>query len=165
MASNFQLENVQVALSPQERFREYLQSRGKRATQQRQVIVEGVFSRHEHFNADELCELLARSSSSKVSRPTVYRTLEQLVDAGLLRQMDLAGRRVYEHDYGYPQHDHLYCEKCEKLIEFHSDEVREIRDAVARQNQFRATGHRLIIHGVCADCSKTKRRSRPLELV
>ena len=59
-----------------------------------------------------------------VSRPTVYRTLSELVDAGLLREMVLNGRSVYEHDYGYPQHDHLHCEKCDKLIEFSSDEVK-----------------------------------------
>ena len=58
--------------------------------------------------------------------------------------MTLGGRAVYEHDYGYPQHDHLYCQMCDKLIEFHSDELAELRDAVAREHNFRVTGHRLI---------------------
>jgi Fur family ferric uptake transcriptional regulator len=163
--STFQLEKVEVALTPQQRFEEFLQSRGKRMTQQRRQIVEEVFSRHEHFNADELCDLLARSATPKVSRPTVYRTLNELEEAGLLRKMVLAGRAVYEHDYGYPQHDHLYCEKCEKLIEFHSDEVARIRDAVAREHHFRASSHRLIISGLCAECFRAKRRPRRLELV
>jgi Fur family ferric uptake transcriptional regulator len=165
MANSFELERVEVALSPRERFEEFLQSRGKRVTQQRRIIVEEVFSRHEHFNADELHELLSRAPGNKVSRPTVYRTLSELVEAGLLREMSLAGRRVYEHDYGYPQHDHLYCEKCQKLIEFHSDEVARIRDSVARENHFRATSHRLIITGVCSECSRARRRPRALELV
>jgi Fur family ferric uptake transcriptional regulator len=167
MSSTFQLEKVEVALSPQERFQEFLQSRGRRMTQQRRQIVDEVFSRHEHFNADELCDHLSRSAgTARVSRPTVYRTLTELEEAGLLRKMVLTGRRgVYEHDYGYPQHDHLYCEKCEKLIEFHSEEVARIRDAVAREHNFRASSHRLIINGLCDECFRAKRRPRRLELV
>jgi len=165
MSNAFQLEKVQVALTPLERFEEFLQSRRMRMTQQRRQIVDEVFSRHEHFNADELCDLLGRSSAGRVSRPTVYRTLKELEEAGLLRKMNLAGRRVYEHDYGYPQHDHLYCEKCEKLIEFHSEEVARIREAVAREHHFRPSGHRLIITGLCSECARAKRRPRRLELV
>ncbi|MBX3412107.1 MAG: transcriptional repressor [Pirellulales bacterium] len=164
--TNFALEEVEVSLSPLERFEEFLQSRGKRATQQRRSIVEHVFSHHEHFDAEALlAELQQGGNRYKVSRPTVYRTLSELVDAGLLRKMNLSGRSVYEHDYGYPQHDHLHCQRCDKLIEFHSDEVKQIRDAVAREHQFRAAGHRLIIHGVCAECSRPPRRHRRLDLV
>src|SRR5262245_5316823 len=129
MSDPFALGQVEVALSPLERFEEYLQSRGKRMTQQRRAIVQEVFRHHEHFNADELCDQLTKAKGD-VSRPTVYRTLNELDDAGLLRKIPLAGRRVYEHDYGYPQHDHLYCEKCQKLIEFQSDELIALRDKV-----------------------------------
>ncbi len=101
----------------------------------------------------------------KVSRPTVYRTLSEMVDAGLLHKMELAGRAVYEHDYGYPQHDHLYCQQCHKLIEFSSDDLLRIRDAVAREHQFQVTSHRLIITGQCADCRKARKANRRLELV
>ena len=95
----------------------------------------------------------------------MYRTLAELVDAGLLRDMVLGGRTVYEHDYGYPQHDHLHCQKCNKLIEFHSDAVAAIRDAVGREHQFRVTGHRLIITGLCADCRGQRRQTCKLDLV
>jgi Fur family ferric uptake transcriptional regulator len=160
--SSFALEKVEVAQTPQERFEEFLQSRGKRITQPRRIIVEQVFSHHEHFDAEEL---LAQLRSRKVSHATVYRTLAELVASGLLREMTLGGRAVYEHDYGYPQHDHLYCQKCEKLIEFSSDEVKQIRDAVAREHQFRVVGHRLIIHGICAECSRPPRPKRRLDLI
>ena len=91
--------------------------------------------------------------------------LAELVDAGLLRSMTLGGRTVYEHDYGYPQHDHLHCQKCNKLIEFHSDEVAKIGEALAQEYQFRVTGHRLIFSGICADCRVQKRPTRKLDLV
>jgi len=167
MASGYSLGTVKVSSSPQERFAEFLQSKGKRITQQRRVLVDHVFERHDHFDAEELILNLARlPEGDKVSRPTVYRTLNELVDAGLLRRMSLSGRAVYEHDYGYPQHDHLHCTMCERLIEFQSSELQELRDSVARENGFTVTGHRLIISGVCADCSKKRhRRQSPLDLI
>lgn len=164
--SEYSLGPVEVALSPSERFSEFLQSRGKRLTQQKQVLLQTIFKRHEHFDADDLLDELRQDpGGKKVSRPTVYRTLKDLVDAGILRQMNLKGRAVYEHDYGYPQHDHLHCEKCDKLIEFQSEELKRIREAVGQQHRFRVTGHRLIINGVCEECSQTRRRKRPLDLI
>ncbi|REK19035.1 MAG: transcriptional repressor [Planctomycetota bacterium] len=166
MAQDFSLPSVRVALSPRERFEEFLQSRGKRTTQQRRIIVDEVFKRHDHFDADDLISHLAGvSEARRVSRPTVYRTLSEMVDAGLLRSMNLGGRTVYEHDYGYPQHDHMHCQKCNKLIEFSTDELTKIGEELERQYQFRVTGHRLIFTGLCADCRNQKRRTRKLDLV
>ena len=127
MPNDFSLGEVQVSLSPQERFEEYLQSRGKRITQQRRALVDFIFERHDHFDADELIDSLrqpARGRARSAGRPSTARSNE-LVEAGLLRKMTLSGRAVYEHDYGYPQHDHLYCQICDKLIEFNSDELAE----------------------------------------
>ena len=166
MSHDYSLETVEVALTPVQRLEEYLQSRGKRVTQQRRIIVEQVFRRHEHFDADDLlAQLRELVGPKKVSRPTVYRTLSELVEAGLLRKMTLGGRSVYEHDYGYPQHDHLHCTRCDKLIEFSSAEVRQLRDAVGREHQFRVTGHRLIITGICAECGRARRGTRPHDLI
>ncbi len=166
MPDDFSLSSVQVSSTPIQRFEEFLQSRGKRITQQRRIIVSQVFSHHEHFDADGLLADLAKSDAGrKVSRPTVYRTLAELVDAGLLRKMVLGNRAVYEHDYGYPQHDHLNCTQCQRLIEFHSEELVKIREAVAREHQFRVTGHRLIVTGVCDQCRQSRPKLRRLELV
>ncbi|HEX4148306.1 MAG TPA: transcriptional repressor, partial [Pirellulales bacterium] len=87
MPNDFSLGTVEVALSPLERFEEFLQSRGKRVTRQRRIIVEQVFARHDHFDADDLLANLQRVVGARqVSRPTVYRTLAELVECGLLRQ-------------------------------------------------------------------------------
>ena len=70
------LDRVPVALTPMERFEEYLRSRGMRNTEQRRILVEYVFSQHDHFDADALIEKLPRKGQPQyVSRPTVYRTL------------------------------------------------------------------------------------------
>jgi Fur family ferric uptake transcriptional regulator len=155
MSDDFSLHTVHVQTPPMERFAQFLQRRGKRITRQRRLIVEQVFSHHDHFDADELMrhlqEMIARR---EVSRPTVYRTLSELVDAGLLRKMSLGGRSVYEHEYGYPRHDHLYCQLCNRLIEFHSDRLERLRDAVARRHHFEVRGHRMFIMGICAECRR-----------
>ncbi|MCA9246363.1 MAG: transcriptional repressor [Planctomycetales bacterium] len=161
MSNEFSLGSVQVASTPLERFEEYLQSKGKRFTQQRRILIEQVFSHHDHFDADDLLALLAeRVGSRTVSRPTVYRGLAELVEAGLLRKMVLGGRSVYEHDYGYPSHDHLHCTECNDLIEFHSEQLEAIRDAVAREHGFRVGSHRLIISGICQACQEKRRRKK-----
>ena len=165
-ADNFSLGSVEVALSPVERFREFLESRGKKFTSQRELLVEKIFTRHDHFEADELVESLAYGENNKVGRATVYRTLAELVKAGLLRKLDLGDRVVYEHDYGYPQHDHLHCEQCRKLIEFQSEELVKLREEVAAQYGFKVNGHRLIINGICQECRQARRRrKRPVDLI
>jgi Fur family ferric uptake transcriptional regulator len=158
MAEKFSLRSVNVQEKPAERFAQFLRSQGKRVTDQRLRIVEQVFSHHDHFDADELMtHLQDLIAQRKVSRPTVYRTLAELVEAGLLKKMTLGGRAVYEHDYGYPSHDHLYCQECNQLIEFHSEELEELRDAVARQHGFAVVGHRMFVFGICAECQARKK--------
>src|SRR4029078_6716726 len=153
MSQDFSLGTVDVALSPLGRLEKFLQARANRIPNQRRIWVEQIASRHEHFDADQLLLDLSRTAAArKVSRPTIYRTLAEMVEAGLLRKMVLGGRAVYEHDYGYPQHDHLECTQCHKLIEFSSDQLLRLREAVAREHPFRVTGHRLIINGLCSQC-------------
>lgn len=144
-------------MTPLERYEEFLKSRGLRNTSQKKFLLDQVFNRHEHFDADLLIEQLpSRGSVNYVSRPTVYRTLKEFVDAGLLHRFELDGRSMYELNYGYPEHDHLYCTKCRQLIEFTSEELVRLRDQVARTHRFRVKDHRLIIQGICDACAKQR---------
>ena len=63
MDSGFSLGTVTVSSSPQERFSEFLQSKGKRITQQRRILVDYVFERHDHFDAEELILNLAQQGA------------------------------------------------------------------------------------------------------
>lgn len=163
-----ELPTVQVAVSPVDKFREFLSTKGKRLTQERLIIVEEVFSGHEHFDAEQLVERLSqRRDSRRVSRSTVYRALADLEEAGLLRKVARANdREVYEHDYGYPQHDHLICKKCGSLIEFRNQAISKVLDEVAADHGFRMDGHRLEVYGLCETCSRPpKQRHRKLDMV
>lgn len=157
MSQRFSLGSVRVPLPPVDRFAQFLERRGKRLTRQRRLVVEMVFSHHDHFDADELIDHLQDLiTKRRLSRPTIYRTLSELVEAGMLRKMALGGRSVYEHEYGYPSHDHLYCQICNRLIEFHSEDLERIRDAVARERDFHVIGHRMFITGICAECRRQR---------
>ncbi len=154
------LQRVPVAQSPQARFEEFLLSRNMRNTAQRKALVDHVFSRHEHFDAESLIEQLPRKGQpGHVSRPTVYRTLNEFVEAGLLRKFELDGRAVYEHDYGYPQHDHLYCEVSLELVEFQCDELVDLIKQIARKHDFQLHSHRLIIRGVSQKGRQMRKRT------
>ena len=92
MIRDFSLGTVEVSLTPWERFEEYLQSRGKRITQQRRVLVDLVFRHHDHFDAEDVLAKVGRQEDAQgLGRATVYRTLNELVEAGLLRKMVLGG--------------------------------------------------------------------------
>ncbi len=154
------LASVDVAVSPREKFQEFLATKGKRLTQERALIVDEVFADHEHFDADQLvARLTTRKTTPSVSRSTIYRTLAWLEEAGLLRKVARTNDRdVYEHDYGYPQHDHLICQKCGELIEFHNQAIFDLIEQVAAEHGFRMSGHRLEVSGRCEKCSRPPQR-------
>jgi Fur family ferric uptake transcriptional regulator len=163
-----ELSAVKVAVSPQDKFREYLYTKSHRLTPERTIIVDEVFASHEHFDADELVSRLStRSDGKRVSRSSVYRTLTLLEEAGLLRKVARTnGREVFEHDYGYPQHGHLICRKCGSLEEFASEVISNILDDVAREHSFHLTGHRLEVYGTCSNCHRPRqRRHRKLDMI
>lgn len=158
------LTPLNLAESPEEKFREFLAIRGEKLTGQRRLLVRHIFDSHKHFDADELTADL-HNAGRLVSRSTVYRTLRLLVDAGLLRELRLTNRTAYEHDYGYPSHDHLHCTQCQRVVEFRNDALRQLRDTIGAEQGFRVTGHRFIITGVCGECSRAKTPRRRLDLI
>src|SRR5947209_14326365 len=149
---------------PEAKFREFLEIRGEKLTEPRRVLIRHIFDSHKHFDADELVAEL-HTAGRRVSRSTVYRTLRLLVEAGLLRELRLTNRTVYEHDYGYPSHDHLHCSECNTIVEFRNDEVRKLREAVSQEHGFRPVGHRFIITGLCLACSRARSARRRLDLI
>ena len=164
MADPSPLAPLMVADSPEEKFREFLEIRGEKLTAPRRILVRHVFDSHKHFDADELVADL-HNAGRRVSRSTVYRTLRLLVEAGLLRELRLTNRTAYEHDYGYPAHDHLHCTECNTVIEFRNDEVRRVSESVSQQHGFRPVGHRFVITGVCPSCSRARSPRRRLDLI
>jgi Fur family transcriptional regulator, ferric uptake regulator len=160
------LPAVPVSQSPVNKFREFLATRPKpqRMTRPQKELIEFIFAQHEHFDANQLIRDVERAEIT-ISRPTVYRTLTKLVDAGLLRRIEVGPRTMYEHDYGYPQHEHLVCERCNKMIEFQSESIQAALQEIAAQHHFQMSGHTLVVRGVCGDCNKARNAKRRLDLI
>jgi Fur family ferric uptake transcriptional regulator len=155
------LPSVAVSQSPVEKFREYLASRPepKRFTDQMRDLVDHVFAKHSHFDTDQLIEEL-KTAGKPVSRATVYRTLSKLVDAGMLRTIEIGPRTVFDHDYGYPWHEHFVCDTCHTIIEFQNDGIEELLRGIAAEHRFRMTSTTLMIRGECRDCSEKSAAKR-----
>ena len=160
------LPAVQVSLSPEEKFQEYLASRPRpqRFTGQQKDMVRFIFSSHEHFDTDTLVEEMRRAGLV-VSRATAYLTLTKLVHAGLLRRLETGVRTTFEHDYGYPQHDHLHCSVCSVMIEFENPDLENKLQEVAQSHGFHMDGHCLIVKGTCASCRRLRIAKRKLDLI
>lgn len=159
---------VPVSASPKEKFREYLATRNQRLTPEREIIVDEVFSNHEHFDADQLVARLSqRGLKKRVSRSTIYRALQSMDEAGLLRKVARPnGSEIWEHDYGYPQHDHLICRKCGEMVEFVNEDIKKLLETIADQHGFFMEGHRLEVVGVCQKCRRApERRHGKLDMI
>lgn len=161
-----ELTAMSVAVPPVDKFREFLLTKGMRLTPEREAIVTAVYASHEHFDADVWIEKLERRKGG-ASRSTVYRTLSLLEEAGLIRKVARSNdREVYEHDYGYPQHDHLICKKCGDMIEFPNEVIADVLERIAAEHGFRMSGHRLEVEGICANCSRPPQRMhRKLDMI
>jgi Fur family ferric uptake transcriptional regulator len=137
----------------EEFFTTYLEGRGLVITPQRLAVLREAMSTGGHFEADELHHRL-RAAGKSTSKATVYRTLELLVDSGVVRQVTLDERRShYEAAVGRRHHDHLICIRCGRVIEFSSPELEDMQEKICRQHRFSALGHRMRIMGMCGNCS------------
>jgi len=148
---------------PLERFREYLFENNLRLTPERRAVLEVILSREGHFDAEELLRFLRRRR--RVSRATLYRTLDHLREAGLVKVHRFGrGQALYEHVYGRQHHDHMVCNRCGEVIEFVNEEIERLQDEVCRRAGFRSTSHVMQIFGVCRKCregeSASSRESR-----
>jgi Fur family ferric uptake transcriptional regulator len=133
-------------------FTEFLKKRGLKTTRERTALFDEIFSAHRHFDAEDLV-IRMRERGTKISRATIYRTLEILHECGLVGRV-----RLNEEKYRYERlkrgehHDHLVCTSCGKVVEFNDPAIEKRQDAVCRAHDFRATAHSHQIWGLCGAC-------------
>jgi Fur family ferric uptake transcriptional regulator len=131
---------------------ESLRPAGSKRSSKRDLIV-NVFLRQEgHLTADDLVDLI-RKEDQRISRATVYRTLQWMVDAGIARKVDFGeGRFRFEHSYRHPRHFHLICKSCNRSFEFLSSDIEALLEEVAMARGFTPRQSVLQIHGTCEAC-------------
>ena len=123
----------------------------KRSSKREQIV--NVFLRQEgHLSADDLVDLI-RHEDHRISRATVYRTLQWMVDAGIARKVDFGeGRFRFEHSYRQPRHFHLICKTCHRSFEFLSSDIEGLVEEVAAARNFTASQSVVQIYGTCEAC-------------
>jgi Fur family ferric uptake transcriptional regulator len=123
----------------------------KRSSKREQIV--NVFLRQEgHLSADDLVDLI-RHEDHRISRATVYRTLQWMVDAGIARKVDFGeGRFRFEHSYRQPRHFHLICKSCHRSFEFLSSDIEGLVEEVAAARNFTASQSVVQIYGTCEAC-------------
>jgi Fur family ferric uptake transcriptional regulator len=142
-------------LAAKQRFIEFLSKKNLRMTSQRQTIIDTVFGTGEHFTAEQLLDW-SREKDKSVSRATVYRTLPLLTESGLVREMDFGkDYKFYDPNYAdHPNHSHLICQDCERIVEFESDKIARLESEISHQLGFSIKSQRLQITGTCDEFKK-----------
>ncbi len=143
---------VQQPLAPYEPlcaiFRRYLHGQKLKFTPERALILEAVLGKSGLFQAEALADEL-RTVGHHVSRATVYRTLNHLQDAGILKQVFFDNKQSYfEVVAGRQANDYLICVDTGQVIEFSSQRLRQLRDEICREHGFDPVSHQLHIYGV-----------------
>ena len=133
-------------------FLENLRPAGSKRSSKRDRIV-NVFLRQEgHLTADNLVDLI-RQEDQRISRATIYRTLQWMVEAGIARKVDFGeGRFRFEHSYRHPRHFHLICKTCSRSFEFLSSDIETLIEEVAQARSFAPRQSVVQIHGTCEAC-------------
>jgi Fur family ferric uptake transcriptional regulator len=140
-------------------FLEHLRARGLRATAERRALLREIFAQHRHIDAEEILRAV-RESGHSISRATVYRNLELLVECGLVSRVKLGARTVYEHLHPGLKHDHLACRSCGRIVEFVSPGVTALLAEICRAHGFEPQGNQVQIVGLCRACGEEHGESR-----
>lgn len=135
-----------------ERFRRYLREHRQPVTRQRDLVAEVVFRSEGHPSVDGIRRAL-KERGEHVGLATVYRTLEVLVESGLVRAHDFGeGFKRYEPMPAQAHHEHLICERCGRVVEFQNERLERMLPVIADEHGFQHHRHRVELYGVCRDC-------------
>ena len=131
---------------------DFLDRKGIKITRGRRLIFEEAMNQMGHFVAEELYIGLRRKRRP-VSRATVYRALDLLVEGGFLERIsfDREGSR-YERILGRPRHGHLYCLGCGQIFDFIYDALDRLPEEVYREFNFKVAYPELRVSGYCQGC-------------
>ena len=146
-------------MSFMERAEEAIRAAGGRMTAQRQVIIEVLAGATERLDADSLYQL-ARQQEAGINLATVYRTLNTLETAGLIRQQYISP----DHDRKYytlaAEAYHFTCRSCHRVIAFSSAEIDELKQRLENDFHIQALNACVCVDGLCPECRAREQQNR-----
>ena len=127
-------KNIQI-------LKEVLQKEGLRFTRQRLTVWMEIRISREHRDADDIY-ISIRSKGVKVSRATVYRTIDVLVKNKLVRKLDVGdGKNRFESKIDEEHHDHMICLETGNIIEFYNSRLEKLQEKIALDNGYELVRH------------------------
>ncbi|MBD8964489.1 transcriptional repressor [bacterium] len=121
-------------------------------SKQREIILDTLSKNAIHPTAEALLEFLKRDDSN-VGMTTLYRNLNQLADAGLIKKID--GLEPSAHfDHNTFEHYHFICEKCKKVYDIPSSVAPDLVKNTTEATGFDITSHDIVFHGICSECKR-----------
>ena len=129
-------------------FRRFLKSKNLKYTPERAEVLDAIIARDDVFEVEELL-LEMQGNGHRISKATIYRTINLLVDAGIITQALFDSKQAhYRLIYGREPHDHMLCMRTGKLVEFSSNELSKLRDRICEELGWKPVGHRFQIYAL-----------------
>ena len=126
----------------------------QRKTRQRQVILDELRNLASHPSAAELYEIVRRRLP-KISLGTVYRNLDQLVEAGEILKLEIAGSQA-RFDGNVSEHHHVRCVQCGRVADIHNLPVEPVSCGITTHDNYEILGYHLEFTGLCPECRKQR---------
>ncbi len=103
-----------------------------------------------HLSAEDIYKKLIEQGED-IGLATVYRVLTQFEQAEIVERHNFDNNLSVFEITQEEHHDHMICNCCGKIMEFHSDVIIEAQKEIAKNLGFQVSGHSLVIYGVCDD--------------
>lgn len=137
-------------------FREYLKNGQNRITPERFEVMDSALDYEGHFGADDLF-IIMKNKKSRVSRATVYNTLELLVQCELISKRNFGDNITrFESKFKRQSHDHLICMDCGRIVEFSNPDLEKIPQKLANDLDFNLESYSFNIFARCKNIKKCK---------